>query len=32
MAEQKTITFTINERKLAVPAGTLMIEAGKSVV
>jgi len=29
MAEQKTITFTINERKLAVPAGTLMIEAAR---
>jgi NADH-quinone oxidoreductase subunit G len=27
MAEQKTVTFTINERKVTVPAGTLVIEA-----
>ncbi len=29
MAEQKTITFTINERKLSVLAGTLVIEAAR---
>ncbi len=29
MAEQKTVTFTINERKLSVPAGTLVIEAAR---
>ncbi|MBI1750657.1 MAG: NADH-quinone oxidoreductase subunit NuoG [Acidobacteria bacterium] len=29
MPEQKTVTFTINERKLTVPAGTLVIEAAR---
>jgi NADH-quinone oxidoreductase subunit G len=29
MAEQKQITFTINEQKVAVPAGTLVIDAAK---
>ncbi|MGA8074830.1 MAG: molybdopterin-dependent oxidoreductase, partial [Candidatus Acidiferrales bacterium] len=29
MAEEKQITFTINEQKVAVPAGTLVIDAAK---
>jgi NADH-quinone oxidoreductase subunit G len=29
MAEQKTITFTLNDRKLTMPAGTLVIEAAR---
>src|SRR5271170_7830275 len=29
MAEQKQINFTINEQKVSVPAGTLVIEAAK---
>src|SRR5574337_878679 len=31
MAEQKTVTFTLNEHKLTVPAGTLVIEAAKDM-
>jgi len=29
MAEQKTVTFTINERKVTVPAGSLVIEVAR---
>ncbi len=29
MAEQKTVTFTINERRVTSPAGTLVIEAAR---
>ncbi|MBI3485209.1 MAG: NADH-quinone oxidoreductase subunit NuoG [Acidobacteria bacterium] len=31
MAEQKTVTFTLNEHKLTVPAGTVVIEAARRV-
>ena len=31
MAEQKQITFTIDEQKMTVPAGTLVIEAAKQL-
>src|ERR1044072_9509029 len=31
MSEQKLVTFKINDRKLQVPAGTLVIEAAKQI-